>query len=483
MAEAILPISTMPAVAPVVGSGPELASLRAGQLLLGHVAMLSDGAAATVTLKQGALALLLDILLPAGQAKPALGSPVRLEVVSAPSPDNPEMPLTVKWLPAGGPAQQASGLGGQAPSQPLPILLSFTPSAFSGTQAAPAPEMDIIVEPAAQASTLLKADRPPPQASEPSPAASPRDVLLPRIAAALTIQDSPARLFAELAAMRDHNDLSQPLRGAIDQVLGARASTGDLLRPETLLGAILRSGLFLERNLSGGSSSMAQTAQQFGGDFKNVLLGLREALLGAADMDASAPPRATGTAEAPPPLRGDWPRNAAPMNMAALPSSGYSLNSPAETVQNLLSRTESALARLDLLQFASLNDAGSGEAPRSWMVEVPLAFGQETAILGLRVEEDGRLDLPAQERTWRIAFSLDSTGTGPVDALVTWRAGRVGVDLWAERGEAVRTIRDSMDHLAQGLVQSGLAIDEIHCRTGRPTSRRTGTGRLLDARS
>jgi hypothetical protein len=293
-------------------------------------------------------------------------------------------------------------------------------------------------------------------------------------------QESLAPLFADLAAVAEGRApaalraMPEPVLRAMAAVLGFRLPVEAASAPQALARAVTGSGTFLEARLAA-----LQPGAPVPADLKAALGGLREAL---ADWRASLPASTAGDAGDPqaverpalharPPLRGSLPEGQRPS--ASTIGAGAT---PSEVALILADRTESALARILLLQVASLPggaDAGRPDAPLQTMVEVPLRLGAETAVMQMMVIRDdpeGHADRrtgPAG-RSWTLRFSMDAEPLGPVHAAVRWQAGHVAVQLWAERDGTADRLAAARAALSDALEASAFAIDELSITAGRP---------------
>lgn len=221
---------------------------------------------------------------------------------------------------------------------------------------------------------------------------------------------------------------------------------------------------------------------------------LAAAALEAGTEVASRPPGERATAQhAAPPVESKPP----PPQRDALPHSQRptlpTLNAeipPQEIVARLIDQTEAALSRLQLTQLASL--PADGEPPARHLdhiahplvVEVPIAFGQQTAVAQLRIGEEehraGETDAPG----WVVRFSLDLEPLGPIHALVRLQGETIGVSLWAERPETSARLKDGSADLDAALSGAQLQVSEIRVKAGKPEAGpSTGAGVFVDRRT
>jgi len=308
-------------------------------------------------------------------------------------------------------------------------------------------------------------------ASSPAPAG--RETIVQAVRAAAARQESLTTLFADLTAVAQGRTAAAPPPAALQAmavVLGFRAPAEDLARPDSLAAAMKNSGALLEARLAALPPGVPLPP-----DLKAALHRLQAALAGwtatLPEDTAVTVPKVEGHER--PPLRGALPHGQPPAT-TSLPASATS----AEVARVLTERTEAALARITLLQAASVPDArdmGRPDAPLQTTLEVPLRVGVETAIMQFQIQRDQereeRQDRKAGGRAggdWTMRFSLEAEPLGPVHAAVRWHDGRIGIQLWAERDTVAAALEAQRDGLSEALEASAFNIDRLTIAAGRP---------------
>jgi hypothetical protein len=173
----------------------------------------------------------------------------------------------------------------------------------------------------------------------------------------------------------------------------------------------------------------------------------------------------------PPPFRGALP-SAQPVASPSIASTAPL----ATTAHHLLGDTDAAIARLTLLQVASLPDRleiASARidptAPR-WNFEIPFAMPQGTAMAQFEISRDGSgNEAEATKRVWRARFSLDVEPAGPIHVLVSLIGDRTSVRMWAERPATAAQLRAGAAQLSQALSKAELQPGDIVIRAGAPS--------------
>lgn len=187
----------------------------------------------------------------------------------------------------------------------------------------------------------------------------------------------------------------------------------------------------------------------------------------------------------PPPRRGQPTRGQAAQAAERL--------DPATGVEGLgrraLERTEGALARILLEQFATLDGAGDDAAaattapPRAWTAEMPIATPAGTGVVQMTVERDGGRRATGETsagRAWRVCFSLDVEPLGPVHARIGWAGAGLSIGLWAERPDTATRLGAEVGRLRGALEAAAVQVEAIRLTAGRPAAGGGGGGHLVD---
>ncbi len=288
-------------------------------------------------------------------------------------------------------------------------------------------------------------------------------------------QGGLAPLMADLTQAARNPALPGPVRSAAAQVLAQATPFDARIGGADVAKALSQSGLFLEAKLAA-----APQVSPLGQDMKAGLLVLRQALgawLAGAPRapDARAPVRTP-----PPPYRAGGPR-AQPAAVPSLPVDA----APSQIGQRLLAETESAVARQELLQIASL-PAGEEHPVEAqvtrWMFEMPFTTPQGAAVAQFEISRDGRGKGGEAQPTWRAAFSLDIEPLGPIHARISLAGGQAIVGLWAERESGLAQLEAGRDLLGAALARADFRA-EIAVHAGAPRLAEPQAGTLVDQTS
>lgn len=290
-------------------------------------------------------------------------------------------------------------------------------------------------------------------------------VLDAAVAAALGRQDGLAPVFAAAVALAGRPDLppllARALQALLDHVVGGEGgpSAGDLER------AVMASGLFHESRLAAGLPAA---------DLKAVLVMLKAMLSGMGTPLEPASEADPGRRFAPPPPR----RGARPSAQPAAPPPIV----PTDMLpSHLAEAVDRALARVFLHQAASLPDGASSgaeedaAAPRSLVLEIPIAGPAGPSIAGIRIDRDppgrsgrdGR-DEPG-EPVFRVELAFSVDPLGPLTARVgLLPKNRVVVGLWCASEDACARLDREVGALSAALAAGGLDVGGVDLHVGLP---------------
>ena len=289
-------------------------------------------------------------------------------------------------------------------------------------------------------------------------------------------QESPALMLANLSWLAQGKHGAEQLPKAVTQAaaqlwqaLPDAESLGD---PETLAGALRRSGTFLEANLA--DASRGADPKALANDLKALMLTLSRTLRenGARSTAAHSD---TAMNAAPPTARGPLTAlNTAPATFSMIEGAEQQLN-------ELARQTEGAIARLTTTQ---MTNTAADPSVQSMLIELPVRHEDRASTLRLRVEHDESRKHQGSGDSWSVEAAMDLGQVGALHAKVTLTGHRIGVQLRAESPAIVNALSARAGELEAILRESGLEIDRIVCLHGMPVGD-TGAraARLLDVRA
>ncbi|ABI57151.1 flagellar hook-length control protein FliK [Alkalilimnicola ehrlichii MLHE-1] len=282
-------------------------------------------------------------------------------------------------------------------------------------------------------------------------------------------QGSLAPLLDQLAASRPGRgeaaagrQLPAPVREAVNALLARIPTAEQAGRPEGFRQALQQAGPLLEARLATllqptAQSPQAQStaaAQVLNQDLKAALLRLASRIRQQAASGGTPPAGQNRTAGSAPEATG---RGAAPL--PGLPAEGL--------LATLLRQTESALARVQLLQVQT----AALEQRLDFSLDLPLKDGGELDLLRLRVRDDDSTGSGEDEdggRPLELRLGFDFRRTGPLHAIVRLRGETVSIAWWAERDETVAVLDDLLPRLEARLRAQGFELGYMGCQRGRP---------------
>jgi hypothetical protein len=295
---------------------------------------------------------------------------------------------------------------------------------------------------------------------------------------------------ANLLLQRADSTLAQMPQGATAR----QASTALLLQTVQSLGPMIGQmpepvrrvvAQLLERGMTADVPAATQRAQSSGSllsnpakatapqdmeaDLQMLSRTLRSWL--AADSAPIAPVRPA------PPSRGAPPR--APMRMAA-PALAETVQ---ESAKQLLEQTDDALARVRLLQNASVPEEAARHQANEWNLDLPIMLNGQPSVMPFQVQRDGGGEQEGDERGWRVRFAIDLGDRGEAGAQISLRGSRVSAMLWAAEAGTAALFEGGLGWLASALTETGLTPGTLVCRQGVPEAPARVPGGLLDSQS
>ncbi|MET0116182.1 MAG: flagellar hook-length control protein FliK [Sedimenticola sp.] len=234
------------------------------------------------------------------------------------------------------------------------------------------------------------------------------------------------------------NKVPQALLDAAQRVLGNNLPADRPITPERIRTALEMSGLFLEAGLS---RNIVQP-----NDFKASLLQL---LLLLRRLPANAPATPTprqqgGTAQQPTGAEGALGR----------------------FIAELLGQTESALARVQMHQLASVPVE---DQPRQvWQMEIPVNNSDHDDNFMLRIAREERGANGEGDDLWTVSLNFDLQGLGPVKAMLTLTEDLVSSHFVAQLPESAGRIERELPRLDAAFQRAGLRVGKLSARQGKP---------------
>ncbi|KZM47542.1 flagellar hook-length control protein FliK [Labrenzia sp. OB1] len=264
---------------------------------------------------------------------------------------------------------------------------------------------------------------------------------------------------------------------AMQQILGLRLNPAT----STPTGKDLQQAVRLSGQFSEVPAMRPGGSQQPLPDLKSALLSLKTLL-----QQLGAEPQVTRPAGQP----AVPSRHAAPQGQTQQTASSFLAGNVPRNLQSLLQEVDSALARMRLTQLVNSGLAGDDRPqtagrPMDLVLELPLALGQETAVMQMQIGRDGG-GQDGEEETepaWRLRFALDLTATGPLEAAISLRGGGTYTSLWVDRRETFDKLNALRDTMEAAFADAGLDLQELRLIRGLPPATAARYGALIDRQS
>ncbi len=279
--------------------------------------------------------------------------------------------------------------------------------------------------------------------------------------------------------------LSEPLKQVMEQILGLRlgGSVGSgSVQGSELARAVKGSGIFKE-------AAQAASGKVEAGDLKMLLGQLRGLLAGLGVKAAQSRPLTSP----PVPSLVSGPKGQGASTSRSSQSAGQTAMTGQDLLGKLMQDTDSALARIRLTQLVNRGLGGddgpamqaSQGRPMDTVLELPLAVGQETAIMQMQIGRDPEHDTGEDDegKAWRLRFGLDLTATGPFEAAISLRGGSTFVSLWMEREDTYQNIGSQRETIEAAFADAGLDLQELRFIRGLPVRMHAAAGAQVDRQS
>ncbi|MGV2975214.1 flagellar hook-length control protein FliK [Roseibium alexandrii] len=296
-------------------------------------------------------------------------------------------------------------------------------------------------------------------------------------------QASLGNLFAQVGSLMSAQaagkaSVPDAVQKAMQQILGLRLNSGQPMTGKSLQQAVRLSGQGGEGRLPLPTGAQQSPVP----DLKTALLAFRGLL-----QSLGAEPAVRFPARQPAPAS----RSSGPQGQAPQTSSGFWAGSAPQNLQSLLQETDAALARMRLTQLTNAGLAGddgpqaTAAKPMDSVLELPLALGQDTAVMQMQIGRDGggnSVD-EDEEPAWRLRFALDLTATGPLEAAVSLRGGGTYISLWVDRKETLDLLSGLQETMEAAFADAGLDLQELRFIRGLPPKTAAKYGALINRQS
>ena len=155
-------------------------------------------------------------------------------------------------------------------------------------------------------------------------------------------------------------------------------------------------------------------------------------------------------------------------------------------LQQLGRQLLAGLSRTQLNQLESLTHRASNspdqQAPvNSWVLELPIINGQRVDNLELRIsQQQGREQAQGKkQQQWTVLLSFDLHSLGKMNVELKVVEHSVAATIWSQLQHTHEQVQGDIASLRHGLEQAGIAVEQVNCFHGLPSSERPQLNRQL----
>ena len=140
---------------------------------------------------------------------------------------------------------------------------------------------------------------------------------------------------------------------------------------------------------------------------------------------------------------------------------------PEQIIEKLLSNTEGALAKLQVLQLQHLQPNDSQKT--IWSFELPIRTDNTLDNIMIYIEEDAEGEDPNQYMIpWKIILKFNIKELGAIQAHISLQGTKVSVNFWIENNSTTSLFSEHVSLLETQLKKVGLETGSIKCHCDAP---------------
>ena len=136
------------------------------------------------------------------------------------------------------------------------------------------------------------------------------------------------------------------------------------------------------------------------------------------------------------------------------------------TVGEIHSQAESALARINMNQLASVPNDQDGR--QVWQLELPIKHQEQSTGLMMRIEREPKPGQSPEQAFWSVLINFNLEPVGPISAKIGLINDEVTSHFIAERNETAHLIDQALPILNDAFEQAGLAVKRLSVLQGEP---------------
>lgn len=270
-------------------------------------------------------------------------------------------------------------------------------------------------------------------------------------------QISISTLLASLASKENTIATSTKMAEVLAAIKLVNRSTENrksIITANGLKHAITKSGLFFEAS--------KQNSRLDNHDLKLQLLKLLRVLVESKPHSQGLNKSSTMNKETIPPLRGAPPGGLAASKFT--PDSDVLLSNE---IPKLIKQTQSALARIALLQIATAENFSDGQ--NLWQIEIPVRHDTSIEHLAINIEKENKKK-ESDSQAWLLNIALDLPRLGSLNLHIRINKKNISSTFWSDSDDVLEKIKQNLQQLRSSLKHHGLNIDSLKCQKGFPAS-------------
>ncbi|MCC5796933.1 MAG: flagellar hook-length control protein FliK [Methylophaga sp.] len=299
------------------------------------------------------------------------------------------------------------------------------------------------------------------------------------------VQDQ--RLLPSTLNMQHSNrTLPAPLSAPLTQLISHVVERQNLPHANVLRDALQNSGQFLEQRLQTGQA----TTQDFKGNLMRLAAAVEQQLSTNPDRPRTEKLLRQLPAEIRAALTSFISNSSLAQGMSRVPEANLNLQQIITQLQqasrdasagtrpdaaamtraieislmrDLLQEVRSLTARVQLNQLAMVRDPELPSSNPVWLMELPVRDRQELSLVRMRIQQQ-QTNVEQSQDIWQVQLNLETTNSGPMQALLTLHQQQVSVTLVAERPETAKLLTQYLDELRTRLQTVELTVGQLNCR-------------------
>ena len=251
------------------------------------------------------------------------------------------------------------------------------------------------------------------------------------------------------------------LLAVIKQINNNTASRETIITAKGLKQAIFESGLFFESNKKNNRFNSA--------DLKSQLLQLLHILVKSKDRTVEPNQTSSISKETSTLNKGDSPplRGSPPHSLKATKFNTDTNVFLSNEIPKLIKQTQSALARVALLQISTIENFTDNQ--NLWQIEIPVRHEKCIEHLAINIQKENK-KRKSDAQTWLLNIAMDLPTLGSMNLHIRINDKNISTTFWSDSDKTLEEIKDNLHQLRASFQEHGLNIDSLKCQKGSPAS-------------